>query len=167
MMLLLPAFGATQPLHVANPFFGFFTIANLTLMLGFAPGGLTTMAPARFATCLRTLLTCSSTALAPNASGGATGFSSADLVQIEDLWEVALPGPAWSSPLVQSTVIIGLLWNLWKCRNALVFNQVQEQDFVIFRRCASDFNLWQHRLRSSVDKFCIKEWSSFMPCNPL
>jgi hypothetical protein len=34
---------------------------------------------------------------------------------------------------------------------------------VIFRRCASDFNLWQHRLRSSVDKFCIKEWSSFTP----
>ena len=62
---------------------------------------------------------------------GAIGFSSADIAQIEDLWEIALPVPAWSSPLVQSTVITGLLWNLWECRNALIFNQVDARSTVV------------------------------------
>ena len=134
---------------------GFFNITSLTLTPGFAPVVRIMMVPAPYAPCPRThlFLHC------PRAQSfwGAIGFPSSNLSQIEDLWDSALPGPPWSSPQVRSTVITGLLWNLWKCRNALIFN----------RCCSSDFRLWQNRLRKVADKLCIEEWSSFLPCNPM
>ena len=88
---------------------------------------------------------------------GSIGVTSSNLLQIEALWEIALPGPTCSSLQTRSTVLTGLLLNLWKCRNAQVFDHVQEANFVVFARCAPDFCLWQNRQRETVDKFCNED----------
>ena len=140
-----------------NPSSGFFTTASLTLMPASAPEELTMTGFCTFCNLPEDtehlFLHC------PRAQSfwGAIGVTSSNLLQIEALWEIALPGPTCSSLQTRSTVLTGLLLNLWKCRNAQVFDHVQEANFVVFARCASDFCLWQNRQRETVDKFCNED----------
>jgi len=93
------------------------------------------------------------------------GITSASFLQVEYLWLCALPGPDCTSEKVRSTILTGLLWNLWKCRNAKIFNQALESNGVVLQRCAADLLLWKHRATSLVDKFCLEQWSLYLSCN--
>ena len=64
---------------------------------------------------------------------------------------------------ISSTVIICVLWNIWKCRNAKVFRQLDEENLMISRRCIEDLALWANRCSSSADNLKVISWSSFFP----
>jgi hypothetical protein len=71
----------------------------------------------------------------------------------------------FTSARMRSTIITGLLWSVWKCRNAKVFDHVDEPNAVTLRRCSSDLLLWTSRTTSPVDSLCLDLWSSFIQCN--
>jgi hypothetical protein len=83
------------------------------------------------------------------------------------LWNAELPGPGSTSAKTRSTIITALLWSIWKCRNAKVFDQVDELNAVTLRRCSSDLLLWRNRATSPVDGLCLEPWSSFYPMSIL
>ncbi|PNT68458.1 hypothetical protein BRADI_3g40775v3 [Brachypodium distachyon] len=49
---------------------------------------------------------------------------------------------------VNSTIIIVVLWNIWKRRNAMVFNDSTEEPHEVIMHCASDLVLWSSRCNS-------------------
>ena len=87
---------------------------------------------------------------------------SSSISNIELLWNFPFPGPELPNQKARSTIITCLLWNLWKCRNSKVFNQVDESDSDIKRRCAADLLLWANRTTSVAIKSCLGLWSSFI-----
>ncbi|PNT69594.1 hypothetical protein BRADI_3g58323v3 [Brachypodium distachyon] len=58
-----------------------------------------------------------------------------------------------------STVLLAVLWNIWKRRNALVFNDILEDPHTVIDRCSTDVALWSHRCSSLSLKDTTKDWS--------
>ena len=75
--------------------------------------------------------------------------------QVEQLWNADLPGPGRTSARMR----------LMLCRNAKVFDLVDEPNVVTLRRCSLDLLLWRSRASSPVDSLCLELWSSFILCN--
>ena len=94
------------------------------------------------------------------------GIASSTFSQVEQLWNADFPGLDFTSARMRSTIITGLLWSVWKCRNAKVFDHVDEPNAVTLRHCSSDLLLWRSRTTLPVDHLCLELWSSFFQCNP-
>jgi hypothetical protein len=45
----------------------------------------------------------------------------------------------------ESTICTAIAWNVWKRRNALVFNAMDESLSTVVRRCIEDVRLWAYR----------------------
>ena len=88
--------------------------------------------------------------------------NSSSVSTIEHLWSITLPSPALPNQKLHSTIITCLLWNVWKCRNAKVFNNVNDSNGDIFRRCGGDLLLWANRANSAPARLCLDKWSSFL-----
>ena len=89
-------------------------------------------------------------------------ITSSQLASIESLWSAVLPGPHIPNQKTRSTIITCLLWNIWKCRNAKVFNTTDESNMDIIRRCHLDLKLWASHARSAPTRLCLGNWSSFL-----
>uniref|UniRef100_A0ACD5TRX0 Uncharacterized protein n=1 Tax=Avena sativa TaxID=4498 RepID=A0ACD5TRX0_AVESA len=76
-----------------------------------------------------------------------------DCTKLRDLWGGAPVGK------VRSTIIICALWNLWKRRNTKVFRNIDEPMQLVFRRCAEDLLLWNHRCQKQPHKELIHDWA--------
>ena len=89
------------------------------------------------------------------------GLLTISVDQVEQLWELDLPGPPLLCQRTRSTVLSAILWNIWKRRNARVFNNETEPLGCVLRHCAHDLELWSNR----VILYCSKLPSSmdFLP----
>jgi hypothetical protein len=65
---------------------------------------------------------------------------------IQELWDGA------QVCKVRSTVLIAALWNIWKRRNAKVFDNTDQPTAHVFSRCAADLSLWSHRCGNEIRK---------------
>lgn len=68
------------------------------------------------------------------------------LSSFRELWDYR-ELPDGTEPPARSAVITAVLWNLWKGRNALVFNSVHVPPHHTILVTASDLDLWKHRLK--------------------
>ena len=57
-------------------------------------------------------------------------------------------------------VMLVILWHIWKARNALVFNSVDEDTASVLRGVVKDLNLWACRFGS--DKGLICTWALYI-----
>jgi len=64
---------------------------------------------------------------------------------------------------IASTILICVLWNIWKCRNMKVFRNEDESNLLLSRRCHEDLVLWSNRCSSSAGRLKLVEWSNFFP----
>ncbi|PNT60715.1 hypothetical protein BRADI_5g03628v3 [Brachypodium distachyon] len=64
--------------------------------------------------------------------------------RIADLWEFS------RNDKVRSTVLISLLWNIWKRKNAMAFNQELEDLHTMVLRCANKLHLWASRCSTAA-----------------
>ena len=64
---------------------------------------------------------------------------------------------------IASTILICVLWNIWKCRNMEVFRNEDESNLLLSRRCHEDLVLWSNRCSSSAGRLKLVEWSNFFP----
>jgi hypothetical protein len=71
-------------------------------------------------------------------------FTNHDPFTFDDLLRHGCTTPA------AATIITAILWNVWKRRNALVFNLEDEPLTSLARRCLDDVRLWAHRCRSTL-----------------
>jgi hypothetical protein len=55
-------------------------------------------------------------------------------------------------------VIIAFLWNLWKRRNAMIFQNENEPLHVLLSRIISDLALWSHRCSKEAPKALLMDW---------
>ncbi|CAO2037440.1 unnamed protein product [Urochloa humidicola] len=81
----------------------------------------------------------------------AAGASFRDLwsmLQVEDL-----------HPKVASAAITAVLWNIWKRRNAVVFNRTTMLLPVVLRAIVADLHLCSHRLRSAGHRQSLRGWA--------
>lgn len=58
-----------------------------------------------------------------------------------------------------STVLLIVLWNIWKRMNAMVFNATLEDPNIVIHRCSADAGLWAHRCSSPTAKCLMKDWA--------
>ncbi|KAK1642427.1 hypothetical protein QYE76_060232 [Lolium multiflorum] len=66
--------------------------------------------------------------------------------------------------LEETTVVTAILWNIWKRRNSLVFNNQDEPLMMVTRRCLADLRLWAHRCTVPTSASMITNWVfSFEP----
>jgi hypothetical protein len=80
-----------------------------------------------------------------------------------ELWNMPLP------PLIsqrhRAVFLMLCCWNLWKHRNAVVFDAQRPCLRRLLRTCAEDARLWAHRLPAD-DASIPESWCSiFSPCN--
>ena len=71
----------------------------------------------------------------------------------------------WSNPSidkVRSTVIIAILWSIWKRRNAMVFRAHDEDLYVTLRRSGEDLVFWSNRCKNAVKQTLLKDWGSML-----
>ena len=71
----------------------------------------------------------------------------------------------WQSSIqdkVRSTVIMALLWNIWKRRNAKVFRNDNQGIHCIARAAADDLVLWSNRCANIPRKNLIRDWASML-----
>ena len=63
---------------------------------------------------------------------------------------------------IRSTVIIAILWNMWKRRNAKVFRADTQDAYKLLCACADDLMLWSNRCSTVIKKSHLQEWSSML-----
>lgn len=63
---------------------------------------------------------------------------------------------------VRSTIIIALLWNIWKRRNTKVFRNDTLGVYHIARSAADDLMLWSHRCKNVQKQNLLRDWSSML-----
>jgi hypothetical protein len=66
-----------------------------------------------------------------------------------------LPG---TSHAEDSTIRAAIAWNIWKRRNAIVFNSKDEPLQVVTRRCIDDIRLWAHRCSNPASSDSLLSW---------
>jgi hypothetical protein len=57
-----------------------------------------------------------------------------------------------------TTVFTAIAWNIWKRRNALIFNSEDEDIQALSRWCLADVRLWAFRCNSAVLSSSLKTW---------
>ncbi|PNT64534.1 hypothetical protein BRADI_4g29901v3 [Brachypodium distachyon] len=60
---------------------------------------------------------------------------------------------------VHSTVLLAIICNIWKRRNAMVFNNLIKLPHLVIERCSNDIALWSHKCGSSAPKALMNDWS--------
>ena len=90
------------------------------------------------------------------------GLSTANILSVELLGSVEFPGPPFPNQRSRSNILTALLWSIWKCRNAKIFQGELESNATILRRCTHDLSLWSNRCID--DWLCIDDWINFL-CN--
>lgn len=60
---------------------------------------------------------------------------------------------------VHSSVLLLVLWNIWKRRNSMVFNAVLEDVNTVIERCSADASLWAHRCSSPTPQRLMADWA--------
>uniref|UniRef100_A0A8I6XN89 Reverse transcriptase zinc-binding domain-containing protein n=1 Tax=Hordeum vulgare subsp. vulgare TaxID=112509 RepID=A0A8I6XN89_HORVV len=63
---------------------------------------------------------------------------------------------------VRSTVLIVVLWNIWKRRNAKVFRNDTQLIHLIAREAANDIVLWAHRCADEGAQDLLRDWSTIL-----
>ncbi|PNT75897.1 hypothetical protein BRADI_1g40912v3 [Brachypodium distachyon] len=58
-----------------------------------------------------------------------------------------------------ASVLIAVLWNIWKRRNAKVFKNIVEDPYLLIERCSSDIYLWSSRCNSIPKKTLLTDWA--------
>ena len=71
---------------------------------------------------------------------------------LDDLWR------SRADSYTQATIILAVLWNIWKHRNTLIFNHTDEPVALTVRRCTEDVRLWARRYCSVVIKNSLATW---------
>lgn len=137
----VPSSGRTTPPIVANSLRGWFCVnAYSPTSVGFG-GGLTDSKDCPFCPLAKTtphlFLHCQAVKEIWDAIP-ALQDDVASCSSVKCLWETD------NNSKIQSTVLIALLWNIWKHRNAKIFKNETEDSFAILRRCANDLCLWSH-----------------------
>ncbi|BAB90107.1 hypothetical protein [Oryza sativa Japonica Group] len=85
----------------------------------------------------------------------------ASLPQLEGVWDIPPPGQP-ATPRVWRTIMLAVMWNIWKGRNNKVFNSVDEPATLVLRCCASDIDLWSHRCKNAESKQQLRNWASYL-----
>ena len=62
----------------------------------------------------------------------------------------------------RSTVIIAILWNIWKRRNAKVFRQDLQPIHLIARSAADDLMLWSNRCSNEQAVNLLRDWCTML-----
>jgi mannosylglycoprotein endo-beta-mannosidase len=57
-----------------------------------------------------------------------------------------------------STINTAIAWNIWKRRNTLVFNGIDEPASVTTQRCIQDVRLWAHRCSNVTSRSLLTNW---------
>ncbi|OEL16400.1 hypothetical protein BAE44_0022579 [Dichanthelium oligosanthes] len=73
------------------------------------------------------------------------------LLSFRELW--MLPALTGLDMPIRSAIITAVLWNIWKARNAFVFNQEYIPTKTMVRNAAADLDLWTLRTRSPIHSF--------------
>jgi hypothetical protein len=60
--------------------------------------------------------------------------------------------------LEAATINAAIAWNIWKRRNALVFNGINEDIASSARRCVEDVRLWAFRCTAETSKTILNNW---------
>lgn len=76
---------------------------------------------------------------------------------LHDIWEVPSVWELQPSPL-RSLILIAVLWNVWKARNALIFQNVHTTSLRTKQAITEDLVLWSHRVKNATDRECLKAW---------
>jgi hypothetical protein len=58
----------------------------------------------------------------------------------------------------EATVNTAILWNIWKRRNALVFNNVDESLPLVVKNCVQDVRLWAYRCPKENSRCILNSW---------
>lgn len=60
----------------------------------------------------------------------------------------------------RSTVLLAVLWNIWKRRNAKVFQNLHLQIDTVASSAADDLRLWSHRCKNAQRQTTLRNWGS-------
>ena len=71
---------------------------------------------------------------------------------VQELWA------ARCGDFVKTTICTAISWNIWKRRNAKVFNNVYEPLDAVKSRCMEDIRLWAYRCKSASAANALKSW---------
>uniref|UniRef100_A0A0E0IR04 Reverse transcriptase zinc-binding domain-containing protein n=1 Tax=Oryza nivara TaxID=4536 RepID=A0A0E0IR04_ORYNI len=85
----------------------------------------------------------------------------ASLPQLEGVWDIPPPGQP-ATPRVWHTILLAVMWNIWKRRNNKVFNSVDDPASLVLQRCASDIDLCSHRCKNAESKQQLRNWASYL-----
>ncbi|TVU34343.1 hypothetical protein EJB05_16174, partial [Eragrostis curvula] len=69
---------------------------------------------------------------------------------LEELWQ-NLGALNSTKPKIRSAVLMVILWNIWKCRNAKIFRHEDESNSSVVARCIEDQTLWSNSLMNFTD----------------
>lgn len=62
----------------------------------------------------------------------------------------------------RSTVLLAVLWNIWKRRNAKVFRNLHLEPHTIASSAADDLRLWSHRCKNVQKQIMLRDWGSML-----
>uniref|UniRef100_A0ACD5XUL1 Uncharacterized protein n=1 Tax=Avena sativa TaxID=4498 RepID=A0ACD5XUL1_AVESA len=65
---------------------------------------------------------------------------------------------AYCRSFEETTIYIAILWNIWKRRNTLVFNGMDEPRLAVIKWCTEDVLLWAHRCKRASSAFQLNIW---------
>jgi hypothetical protein len=63
-----------------------------------------------------------------------------------------------SNSLEAATITAAIAWNIWKRRNNMVFNGINEDIASAARRCVEDVRLWAFRCTVETSKTILNNW---------
>ncbi|CAN6362339.1 unnamed protein product [Urochloa humidicola] len=97
--------------------------------------------------------------------------------RVARFWRLACPGAQVLSvaTLLQAiplpvgdllhTATLLLLWVVWKSRNRMIFDAIDQDAAGIARVAQEHFSLWVHRARRRIDTIAIENWCSSLCVN--
>lgn len=83
-------------------------------------------------------------------------FSGEHPINLQHLWGHELSNKS------RSSVIIALLWNIWKRRNTKLASNDSQPIHTITRACADDLILWSNRCQNEERKELLQDWRSML-----
>jgi hypothetical protein len=58
----------------------------------------------------------------------------------------------------EATITTAVAWSIWKRRNTLIFNHVDDSLSVTVRRCIEDVRLWAYRCSKPASAVSLYNW---------
>jgi hypothetical protein len=58
----------------------------------------------------------------------------------------------------ETTIPSAMAWNIWKPRNAMVFDSRDDPLVATVKKCIDDLRLWAHRCSRTASSDCILSW---------